>query len=129
MLPSRSLRGPMYTSKFRLSPHPQTTCWSLARIPRSSYYEADYRQGKALLRARRPYIVKNAITGACILAFTVSICMLPFYPFLFYSPFLTLILIQDVYTLRAVSQDEFEDVQVPAEAAETGTAKIETVEK
>ena len=46
-------------------------------IPRSSYYEADYRQGKALLRARRPYIVKNLATGVCLVTFTVSACTYP----------------------------------------------------
>ncbi|KAI5309497.1 hypothetical protein KEM55_003119 [Ascosphaera atra] len=31
---------------------------------RSSYYTKDYRAGPALLRARRPYLVKNAVTDA-----------------------------------------------------------------
>ncbi|KAI5809612.1 hypothetical protein DFH27DRAFT_477098, partial [Peziza echinospora] len=61
-------------------------------IPRSSYYEKDYRQGKALLRARRPYIVKNLLTGIAIVAFTAGVY---------------------VYTIRSVSQDDFEDVPVP----------------
>lgn len=84
MLPTRSFRGPI--------------------IPRSSYYEADYRQGKALLRARRPYIVKNLITGACILAFTASVYM---------------------YTLKAVSQDDFEDVPVPSGPPPVRTPEVE----
>jgi len=57
-----------------------------------TYYDSDYRQGQSLIRARRPYLVKNAVTGLAILAFTASVY---------------------IYTLRAVSQDEFEDVKVP----------------
>lgn len=91
MFSTRSLRGPMYvrlTPSNRLNPHAN----HFSRIPRSSYYETDYRQGKALLRARRPYIVKNAITGACILAFTASICTYIYIPIviiLFFSLFLS----------------------------------------
>ncbi|RPA79241.1 hypothetical protein BJ508DRAFT_416027 [Ascobolus immersus RN42] len=59
---------------------------------KSSYYDNQYRQGAALQRARRPYLVKNVITGACILALTGAIY---------------------TYTIRAVAQDEFEDVVVP----------------
>ncbi|KAF8468958.1 hypothetical protein BDZ91DRAFT_721469 [Kalaharituber pfeilii] len=71
-------------------------------IPRSSYYESDYRQGKALLRARRPYIIKNLVTGVAIIAFTSAVY---------------------AYTIRAVSQDDFEDVPVPPGPPSSATQK------
>ncbi|GMG06093.1 unnamed protein product [Aspergillus oryzae] len=40
----------------------------------STYYGKDYRAGAALLRARRPYLVKNALTGLGLVAFTISVC-------------------------------------------------------
>ncbi|KAI9709355.1 MAG: hypothetical protein M1820_003475 [Bogoriella megaspora] len=61
-------------------------------LPRSSYYDKHYRQSEALLRARRPYLVKNAVVGVSIFAFAISV----------YS-----------FTINAVSQDEFLDVPVP----------------
>ncbi|RFU34350.1 hypothetical protein B7463_g1979, partial [Scytalidium lignicola] len=67
-------------------------------IPRSSYYDKNYKQSPALIRARRPYLVKNALTGVGIFAFAIGV----------YS-----------YTMSAVSQDEFEDVQVPPAPAKT----------
>ncbi|PQE07077.1 Cytochrome oxidase assembly 3 mitochondrial protein [Rutstroemia sp. NJR-2017a BBW] len=70
-------------------------------MPRSSYYDKNYKQSAALIRARRPYLVKNAITGAGIFAFAVGVF---------------------AFTLRAVSQDDFEDVQVPDAAVQTPRA-------
>ncbi|KAF2229324.1 hypothetical protein EV356DRAFT_456064 [Viridothelium virens] len=64
----------------------------MSSIPRSSYYDKNYRQTEALLRARRPFLVKNALTGAGIFAFAMGVY---------------------AFTIRAVSQDEFEDVPVP----------------
>ncbi|KAE8150981.1 hypothetical protein BDV25DRAFT_153487 [Aspergillus avenaceus] len=58
----------------------------------STYYGKDYRAGAALLRARRPYLFKNALTGFGLVAFTISVY---------------------AYTIRAVGQDEFSDVKVP----------------
>ncbi|EPS25982.1 hypothetical protein POX_c04356 [Penicillium oxalicum] len=58
----------------------------------STYYGKDYRAGAALLRARRPYLFKNAVTGFSLFAFTIAV----------YS-----------YTIRAVGQEEFSDVKVP----------------
>ncbi|KAF7594238.1 hypothetical protein BBP40_009790 [Aspergillus hancockii] len=58
----------------------------------STYYGKDYRAGAALLRARRPYLFKNALTGLGLVAFTISVY---------------------AYTIRAVGQDEFSDVKVP----------------
>src|SRR2546429_204845 len=42
---------------------------------KSSYYDKDYRAGAALLRARRPYLVKNAVTGIALFGFCVGVCM------------------------------------------------------
>lgn len=43
-------------------------------LKRSSYYESDYRQSPALIRARRPYLVKNAVTGFAIMSFAIGVC-------------------------------------------------------
>ncbi|KIX98791.1 uncharacterized protein Z520_05252 [Fonsecaea multimorphosa CBS 102226] len=43
-------------------------------LKRSSYYDSDYRSGAALLRARRPYLVKNTITGLAIFGFAIGVC-------------------------------------------------------
>lgn len=43
-------------------------------LKRSSYYDADYRQSPALIRARRPYLIKNAITGIAIMGFAFGVC-------------------------------------------------------
>jgi len=63
-----------------------------ANIPRSTYYDKHYKQSPALLRARRPYLIKNTVTGLGIFAFAIGVY---------------------AYTIKAVSQDEFEDVKVP----------------
>ncbi|KEY70072.1 hypothetical protein S7711_11196 [Stachybotrys chartarum IBT 7711] len=60
--------------------------------PHASYYDARLRQGAALVRARRPYLFKNAVTGLGLFAVVGGI---------YY------------YTLKAVGQDEFADVKVP----------------
>ncbi|EMR72370.1 hypothetical protein UCREL1_579 [Eutypa lata UCREL1] len=59
----------------------------------SSYYERAHRQSPALIRARRPYLYKNAVLGSAIAAFALGVY---------------------VYTIRAIGQDEFEDVKVPS---------------
>ncbi|RPB02359.1 hypothetical protein L873DRAFT_454109 [Choiromyces venosus 120613-1] len=61
-------------------------------LPRSTYYEQDQRQGASLIRARKPFLVKNLVTGLAMLGLTASIY---------------------VYTIKAVAQDEFEDVPIP----------------
>ncbi|KAF3397804.1 hypothetical protein F1880_005656 [Penicillium rolfsii] len=58
----------------------------------STYYGKDYRAGAALLRARRPYLFKNALTGFGLFAFSIAVY---------------------AYTIRAVGQEEFSDVKVP----------------
>jgi len=45
----------------------------------STYYGKDYRAGAALLRARRPYLLKNAVTGFGLFAFTITVCTLLLY--------------------------------------------------
>jgi len=61
-------------------------------LKRSSYYKPDYTQSAALIRARRPYLFKNTITGICIASFAVGVF---------------------AFTLRAVGQEQFDDVIVP----------------
>ncbi|KZF23800.1 hypothetical protein L228DRAFT_246648 [Xylona heveae TC161] len=61
-------------------------------IPRSSYYDRHYRQAPALVRARKPFLIKNILTGGAIFAFVAGVY---------------------AFTIRAVAQDEFEDVKVP----------------
>ncbi|KAK5940431.1 hypothetical protein PMZ80_006846 [Knufia obscura] len=61
-------------------------------LKRSSYYKPDYTQSAALIRARRPYLFKNTITGICIASFAIGVF---------------------AFTLRAVGQEEFGDVVVP----------------
>ncbi|KAK4100633.1 hypothetical protein N658DRAFT_524508 [Parathielavia hyrcaniae] len=57
----------------------------------STYYDRN-RQSPALIRARRPYLVRNAVTGLAASAFAIGIY---------------------AYTLTAIGQDEFEDVKIP----------------
>lgn len=61
-------------------------------LKRSSYYNPDYTQSAALIRARRPYLFKNTVTGICIMSFAVGVF---------------------AFTLRAVGQESFDDVVVP----------------
>ncbi|KAL2113495.1 hypothetical protein VUR80DRAFT_3657 [Thermomyces stellatus] len=63
-------------------------------IPRSSYYDRNFRQGPALIRARKPYLVKNALTGLGLWCVVGGIYW---------------------WTINAVGQDDFEDVKVPDE--------------
>ncbi|KAL2270960.1 hypothetical protein VTJ83DRAFT_331 [Remersonia thermophila] len=76
-------------------------------LPRSTYYDARNRQTPALIRARRPYLVKNAVTGLAITGFAVAIY---------------------AYTIHAIGQDDFEDVKVPDVPAKP-SAFTETVKK
>ncbi|KAL1302424.1 hypothetical protein AAFC00_002817 [Neodothiora populina] len=66
---------------------------SLGRqTPQGSYYDRYNRPTASLYRARQPYLVKNALTGLGIFAFVIGV----------YS-----------FTIKAVAQDDFEDVVVP----------------
>ncbi|EPE31585.1 hypothetical protein GLAREA_12341 [Glarea lozoyensis ATCC 20868] len=77
----------------------------MAVIPRSSYYDKNYKQSAALLRARRPYLVKNSLTGLGLLAFCMGVY---------------------TFTIKAVSQDEFEDVKVPEAVQQSPQAGAST---
>jgi cytochrome c oxidase assembly factor 3 len=77
-------------------------------IPRSSYYDKHYRQSEALIRARRPFLVRNILTGVGIFSFAIGVCKY------------VVVLMEysangdtDAFTIKAVAQDDFEDVKVP----------------
>ncbi|KAK1830336.1 cytochrome c oxidase assembly factor 3, mitochondrial [Podospora conica] len=72
-------------------------------IQRGSYYR-DNRHSPALIRARRPYLIKNAVWGLGLFAFTGAIYM---------------------YTINAVGQDEFADVKVPDVPASKSTSDVQ----
>ncbi|CZS88920.1 uncharacterized protein RAG0_00761 [Rhynchosporium agropyri] len=75
-------------------------------LPRSSYYDKHYKQSAALIRARRPYLIKNALTGLALFGFCGFV----------YS-----------FTIRAVAQDDFEDVQVPDAPTQSPSAGASTM--
>ncbi|KAK0746371.1 hypothetical protein B0T18DRAFT_411489 [Schizothecium vesticola] len=94
------------------SPHtvtdPPTPCFQLpeavmAGIQRGSYYR-DNRHAPALVRARRPYLVKNTLWGLGLFAFTIGIY---------------------TYTINAVGQDEFTDVKVPDVPASKAASDVQ----
>ncbi|CRK11142.1 hypothetical protein BN1723_009277 [Verticillium longisporum] len=74
----------------------------MAGTQRSSYYDRHLRQGPALIRARKPYIVKNAVLGLGLWTIVGGVYW---------------------YTLKAVGQDDFEDVKVPDAPREPQQAK------
>ncbi|MCJ1337580.1 hypothetical protein MMC09_002862 [Bachmanniomyces sp. S44760] len=79
----------------------------MAIIPRSSYYDKEYRQTAALIRARQPYLIRNIISGTALFAFTIGVY---------------------AFTINAVAQDDFEDVQIPdapAQPPHTPNAGVE----
>ncbi|KAL8872738.1 MAG: hypothetical protein Q9174_001677 [Haloplaca sp. 1 TL-2023] len=61
-------------------------------LPPSTYYTRDQQATAALLRARRPYLVKNIFTGLGVASFAIGVY---------------------AFTIHAVAQDDFSDVQVP----------------
>lgn len=63
-------------------------------VPKSTYYDQRFRQGPALIRARKPYLLRNALTGLGLFAVVSGVY---------------------VWTLKAVGQEDFEDVKVPDE--------------
>ncbi|KAJ2998097.1 hypothetical protein NUW58_g433 [Xylaria curta] len=69
----------------------------------SSYYDRQFRQSPALIRARKPYLVKNAVVGSAVAAFAIGVCCT----------------VVDIYTIRAIGQDEFDDVKVPDAPAQS----------
>ncbi|KAL8730258.1 MAG: hypothetical protein Q9181_004725 [Wetmoreana brouardii] len=81
-------------------------------LPQSSYYTRDQQQTAALIRARRPFLVKNIFTGIGISAFAIGVCEFQFIPGhnQLGWPMLTS---KDAFTIHAVAQDDFSDVQIP----------------
>ncbi|KAL9135979.1 MAG: hypothetical protein Q9175_002822 [Cornicularia normoerica] len=61
-------------------------------LPPSSYYDKHYRPGASLIRARQPYLIRNIFTGLGLCTFTISVY---------------------VWTINAVAQDDFSDVEIP----------------
>ncbi|KAJ2903825.1 uncharacterized protein MKZ38_009300 [Zalerion maritima] len=66
-------------------------------LSQGTYYGRKGQQQAALIRARRPYLVKNIVTGLSLLAFTGCVYAL---------------------TISKIGQDEFDDVKVPDLPAE-----------
>ncbi|KAI2635129.1 hypothetical protein GGS21DRAFT_490344 [Xylaria nigripes] len=64
----------------------------------SSYYDRQFRQSPALIRARKPYIFKNAVVGTAVAAFAVGVY---------------------IYTIKTIGQDDFSDVKVPDAPAQS----------
>ncbi|KAA8894122.1 hypothetical protein FN846DRAFT_975701 [Sphaerosporella brunnea] len=62
------------------------------RESQRSYYDASMVLGKPMIRARRPSVVKNALTGSAIVGFAAA---------------------ANASTIRADAQDNFEHVKVP----------------
>lgn len=52
---------------------PQTIL-TASSLSRTTYWDSRNRQSPALIRARRPYLVKNTLTGLALGAFTLSVC-------------------------------------------------------
>ncbi|TLS29309.1 hypothetical protein PpBr36_00148 [Pyricularia pennisetigena] len=76
----------------------------MAGFQGEGYYDRRYRQNPALVRARRPYLFKNAVAGIALAAFTAGIY---------------------AYTIHAIGQDEFEDVKVPETPRQPSNIKIQ----
>jgi hypothetical protein len=51
-----------------------TALTGVCSLKRSSYYDSDYRQSAALIRARRPYLFKNMAVGSAIFVFVIGVC-------------------------------------------------------
>lgn len=91
-------------------------------LNRNSYYNRNWAQSESLIRARRPYLFKNTVLGLGLLVFTGAICT-----FLRQgqsSRTYRLMMETDTYTLKAVGQDEFEDVKVPDTPIQIGQSVI-----
>ncbi|PHH50365.1 hypothetical protein CFIMG_004000RA [Ceratocystis fimbriata CBS 114723] len=58
----------------------------------NSYYTRNFGQGQALIRARKPYLIRNAVTGFALTGVVGAVYW---------------------YTLHAVGQENFDDVKIP----------------
>ncbi|KIH86298.1 hypothetical protein SPBR_08749 [Sporothrix brasiliensis 5110] len=70
----------------------------MSGVEHSSYYDRRMRQSPALIRARRPYLFKNTVLGLGISSFALGVY---------------------AYTIHVIGQDDFDDVQVPSEPAQS----------
>lgn len=75
------------------------------------------------MRARRPYLIKNIVTGLSLFSLTVGICKKAIES----SQNTVLTLFSDIYTIKAISQDNFEDVKVPDAPIQTSQANTSTI--
>ncbi|KAK4058788.1 hypothetical protein OIO90_000234 [Microbotryomycetes sp. JL221] len=74
------------------------------RAARATYHPGGYGVSEGLVRARRPFRTSNAITGVVIMGFAVSVYL---------------------YSIRAVSQDDFSDVEAPTPQQKLQMTSIE----
>ncbi|KAM0792370.1 hypothetical protein ACM66B_005050 [Microbotryomycetes sp. NB124-2] len=75
-----------------------------SRAAKATYHPGGYGVSEGLLRARKPFRTANAITGLAIMGFAVSVYL---------------------YSIRAVSQDDFSDVEAPSVEQKMNMTSIE----
>ncbi|GAB7364973.1 hypothetical protein MBLNU230_g5756t2 [Neophaeotheca triangularis] len=92
----------------------------IGRIPQSSYYDKNNRPSAALYRARQPYLVKNAVTGLCIIGFVAGVCTLENVAYRGQGQDTKSS--ADTWTLKAVGQDDFSDIPMPDVPAQPAQA-------
>lgn len=81
-----------------------STSSTTSRAARATYHPKGYGVSEGLVRARKPFRMANAITGAIIASFAVSVYF---------------------YSIRAVAQDDFSDIAAPSEEERKGVRSIE----
>ncbi|KAK5174504.1 uncharacterized protein LTR77_001584 [Saxophila tyrrhenica] len=94
----------------------------LGRAPQSSYYDQQNRPGTALYRARQPYLVKNAITGVCIVGFVAAVCASRTPERRHGRSIGADERRADTFTIKAIGQDDFSDVPMPDAPAQPAHA-------
>ncbi|EPE09257.1 hypothetical protein F503_07033 [Ophiostoma piceae UAMH 11346] len=91
----------------------------MSGVEHSSYYDRRMRQSPALIRARRPYLVKNAVLGLGITAVAVGVSDRSEEARSARRGWATYrehtANNADAYTITIVGQDDFSDVKVPTE--------------
>ncbi|KAK4053859.1 hypothetical protein OIV83_001515 [Microbotryomycetes sp. JL201] len=75
-----------------------------SRAAKATYHPGGYGVSEGLMRARKPFRTANAITGLAIMGFAVSVYL---------------------YSIRAVSQDDFSDVEAPTAEQKMSMTSIE----
>lgn len=78
-----------------------------SRLAKATYHPHGYGVSEGLARARRPFRTANVLTGAVIAGFTFSVY---------------------IYSIRAVKQDDFSDIELPSEESMRGMKTIEEEE-